>query len=167
MEKIEIGKIVAAHGIRGEVRILNWSEDPNRFASLERVYLSGSEAPYKVEKARPNGTVSIVKLAGVETRNDADALRGRMVFITEEDLPELPEDVWYVRDLIGLTVVDADTGETVGTLAEVIQNTAQDIYRIEREGAGDVLVPVVEEFVKDVDLAAGTVRIHFIEGMKD
>ncbi len=167
MEKIEIGKIVAAHGIRGEVRILNWSEDPDRFSTLERVYLSGSEEPFRIEKARPNGTLSIVKFEGIVTRNDAEALRGRTVCITEEDLPALPEDVYFVKDLMGLTVLDDDTGETVGTLAEVIQNTAQDIYRIERKGAGDVLVPVVEEFVKEVDLAAGTVRIHFIEGMKD
>ena len=143
-----------------------------------------------VEKARIQGTLAIVKFYEVADRNEAEDLREAEVFVDEEDLEELPDDTYYVRDLEGLRVIDDDTGEEVGEIAEVIRNAAQDVYRIAlaakdvlaaedalaAEAAGEIaventaqreaLVPAVKEFIKDVDIEAGTIRIHFIEGMK-
>ena len=95
--------------------------------------------------------------------------RGHVVL--EEDLEELPEGTYYVRDLVGLTVIDDKSNEAIGKLTEVIQNTAQDVYRIELdkerygEGKPDSLVPAVKEFIKEVNISEGYIKIHFIEGM--
>ena len=170
-EKVVIGQIVAPIGIKGEVKIYSYSDDPSRFSKLEKVYLDGIEEPFSVEKSRPIGPTAGVKLKGVEDRNHAESLRGKDVMILEEDLEELPEGTYYVRDLTGLKVINHETGETVGILTEVIQNTAQDVYRIELdketygEGRPDALVPAVKEFIKEVNISEGFIKIHFIEGM--
>ena len=192
-EKVLLGKIVGAQGIRGEVKIYAFGDAPSDFGKYEKALLvlpQGDERMVTVEKARIQGTLAIVKFYEVADRNEAEDLREAEVFVDEEDLEELPDDTYYVRDLEGLRVIDDDTGEEVGEIAEVIQNAAQDVYRIAlaakdvlaaedalaAEAAGEIaventaqreaLVPAVKEFIKDVDIEAGTIRIHFIEGMK-
>ena len=172
-EKILLGKIVGAQGIRGEVKIYSFGDAPSDFNKYEKALLvmpgdEESEAiPYTIEKARIQGNLAMVKLAEVSDRNAAEALRNAEVYIEAEDLVELPDDTYYVRDLEGLKVIDDDTGEEVGVIEEVIQNAAQDVYRIAltRDG-NETLVPAVKEFIKAVDVEAGIIRIHFIEGMR-
>ena len=192
-EKVLLGKIVGAQGICGEVKIYAFGDAPSDFGKYEKALLvlpQGDERMVTVEKARIQGTLAIVKFYEVADRNEAEDLREAEVFVDEEDLEELPDDTYYVRDLEGLRVIDDDTGEEVGEIVGVIQNAAQDVYRIAlaakdvlaaedalaAEAAGEIaventaqreaLVPAVKEFIKDVDIEAGTIRIHFIEGMK-
>ncbi len=171
VEMIVIGKVVAPVGIKGEVKVYSYSDDSSRFSRLQEVFLEGFDEAFDVEKSRPSGTTAVVKLKGIENRNQAEGLRGKAVMISEEDLEELPEGTYYVRDLVGLKVINLDTEEVVGTLTEVIQNTAQDVYRIKLDeetygqGKPDALVPAVKEFIKEVDLKKGIIRIRFIEGM--
>lgn len=137
----------------------------------------------KMEKARIRGSMAVVKLFGIDDRNAAEALRDAEVYVDEEDLPELPDNTYYVKDLEGMKVMDFDTSEEVGVIAEVIQNSAQDIYRIllkpsedtsvannqdnaSGKGNKEALVPAVKEFIKEVNIEEGFVRIHFIEGMR-
>ena len=174
-ELILIGEIVAASGIKGEVRVKSYSQSPERFGELDGVILSkqgDSEedgigslvAAYNIERARVQGRMAVVKFRGVEDRNTAETLVGFKANIREEDLEELPEDSYYIRDLKGLYVFDDSTGQAVGTLKDVIQNSAQDIYVIETE-KGDALVPAVKEFIREVNIEEGIIRINFIEGM--
>lgn len=164
-EKVELGRITAPSGIRGEVRILNYTGDPERFLKLDAVYVGASETKTEIERSRAQSPgVSVVKLRGTDDRNAAEALRGKTVYIDETDLPELPEGSYYVRDLIGLTVIDDDTSEAVGTVKDVDQNGPQDKYVIDA-GGSEAMVPAVSEFIKKVDVDGGYVRIRFIEGM--
>lgn len=185
-ERVLLGKIVGAHGIRGEVKIYAFGDAPSDFTKYEKAFLvlRDEEKLVKIEKARIQGNLAIVKFVEIVDRNAAEDLRDAEVFVEAADLEELPEDTYYVRDLEGLCVIDDDTGEDVGVISEVIQNSAQDVYRIvlnafgESEGKGEggaqddsgapkeALVPAVKEFIKSVDLEAGTIRIHFIEGMR-
>ena len=185
-ERVLLGKIVGAQGIRGEVKIYAFGDAPSDFTKYEKAFLvlRDEEKLVKIEKARIQGNLAIVKFSEVADRNAAEDLRDAKVFVEAADLEELPEDTYYVRDLEGLRVIDDDTGEVVGVISEVIQNAAQDVYRIvlntfsENEGKGEggeqddsgapkeSLVPAVKEFIKSVDLEAGTIRIHFIEGMR-
>ncbi|MCR4711458.1 MAG: ribosome maturation factor RimM [Clostridia bacterium] len=168
MEKIVIGKIVAPIGIKGEVKVMSYSDDPARFSRLEKVYVGTEAEPRILEHARVMGRMAGLKLKGTEDRNAAEGLRGAEIQITEEDLPELPEGTYYVRDLIGLQVIDDASGEPVGRISDVIQNTAQDIYAITLDGSDlktPVLVPAVAEFIRAVDVPGRTIRIHFIPGM--
>ena len=165
MEKIKIGRIVNAVALRGEVKVYNYSGYRERYEELDRIIVDNKE--YGIEKIRYQQEMVILKLEGVNDRNAAEALKTKDVFITEEDLKELPEDTFYIRDLIGMTVADAETGETIGTMKDVLQNTAQDVYVISRKEGSDILIPAVSEFVKEVNLEEKTVKVKLIEGMAD
>ena len=107
MEKIKIAKIVNAVGLRGEVKVYNYSDDRERFEDLDEIIVSGKqETVRKIQGVRYQGNMVILKLEGVNDRNAAEALKESDVYITEDDLRELPEDTFYVRDLIGMKVID-------------------------------------------------------------
>jgi len=163
MEKIKIGRIVNAVALRGEVKVYNYSGYKERYEELSRIIVEDKE--FEIEKVRYQQHMVILKLAGVNDRNAAEAMKNKDVYITEDDLLELPEDTFYIRDLIGLSVIDAETGETIGKLKDVLQPSAQDIYVVKRKEGSDVLIPVVSEFVKEVNVAEGFVKVHLIEGM--
>jgi len=163
MEKIKIGRIVNAVALRGEVKVYNYSGYKERYEELSRIIVEDKE--FEIEKVRYQQHMVILKLAGVNDRNAAEAMKNKDVYITEDDLLELPEDTFYIRDLIGLSVIDETTGETIGKLKDVLQPSAQDIYVVKRKEGSDVLIPVVSEFVKEVNVAEGFVKVHLIEGM--
>lgn len=165
MEKIKIGRIVNAVALRGEVKVYNYSGYRERYEELDRLIIDNKE--YGIEKIRYQQEMVILKLEGVNDRNAAEALKTKDVYITEEDLKELPDDTFYIRDLIGMTVLNSETGETIGKIKDVLQNTAQDVYVIKREEGSDVLIPAVSEFVKEVNLEERTVKVKLIEGMTD
>ena len=176
MEKIKIGKIVNAVALRGEVKVYHYSDCKERFAELERVIVErgGKSRNYEIEAVRYQKDMVILKLKGVDDRNAAEALKESDVLITEEDLKDLPEDTFYVRDLIGCTVYDigAEDGENgeereIGVVEDVLQNTAQDIYQVRTPDGRNVLIPAVGDFVKTVDISAKSIRVALIPGMLD
>lgn len=161
MEKIKIGRIVNAVALRGEVKVYNYSGYKERYEELDRIIVENTE--YEIEKVRYQQEMVILKLAGVDNRNDAEAMKNKDVFITEEDLDELPDDTFYIRDLIDLQAVD-DSGR-IGIVKDVLQTSAQDVYVIKTDSGRDILVPAVKEFVKEVNLEEGFIRLSLIEGM--
>ena len=165
MEKIKIGKIVNAVALRGEVKVYNYSGYKERYEELDRIIVDNKN--YKIEKVRYQQQMVILKLAGVNDRNAAEAMKNKDVFITEDDLQELPEDTFYIRDLLGLPVFNADTDEKIGTLKDVLQPSSQDIYVVKRPEGSDVLIPAVSEFLKEVNVEEGFIKVHLIEGMLD
>lgn len=163
MEKIKIGRIVNAVALRGEVKVYNYSGYRERYEELERIIADDKE--YEIEKVRYQQQMVILKLSGIDDRNAAEAMKGKDVFITEEDLLELPEDTFYIRDLIGLSVIDAENDQMIGKIKDVLQPSSQDIYVVALEKGGEAMIPVVSEFVKDVSIDEGYVKVHLIEGM--
>lgn len=109
----------------------------------------------------------ILKLEGVSDRNAAEALRDADVFITEEDLKELPEDTYYIRDLIGMKVIDEGVYGEIGVLEDVIQNTAQDVYVVRMPSSEKVLIPAVKDFIKNIDMESGVITTTLIPGFID
>ena len=160
MEKIKIGRIVNAVALRGEVKVYNYSGYKERYEELDRIIVENTE--YEIEKVRYQQEMVILKLAGVDNRNDAEAMKNKDVFITEEDLDELPDDTFYIRDLIGLQAVD-DSGR-IGIVKDVLQPSAQDVYVIKTDSGRDILVPAVKECVKEVNREEGFIRLSLIEG---
>ncbi len=163
MEKIIIGQIVNAVGLKGEVKIYNYSDSQERYYDLHTVYVD--DDLFEIEKVRFQQHLVILKLKGIDDRNAAEALKGKNIYITEADLKELPEGTYYIRDLIGVLVV-LETGEILGTLTNVIQNSAQDLYEIDVKGK-KVLLPGVEEFILDVDLKEKKVTVRLPQGLLD
>ncbi len=169
MEKIKIGKIVNAVALRGEVKVYHYSDYKERFEELDRVLLErkGKYEEYEIEGVRYQKEMVILKLKGVSDRNAAEALKERDIYITEADLRKLPEDTFYIKDLIGCNVVNIEDGSRIGVIADVLQNSAQDIYKIELASGKEALIPAVGEFVKEVDMAQKLVKIRLIPGFID
>ena len=164
MEKILIGKVVNAVGIKGELRVYNYSDSDEIYRNTPQIYMG--DKLYSVEKVRMQKNMVVLKLKGIDDRNGAELAKGNDLFVTEDDLPQLEEGVFYVRDLIGMSVVTED-GTAVGTVSDVIQNTAQDIFEIKTEDNGAVLIPKVDEFVIDIDGDERRVTVRLIEGLLD
>ena len=163
MKKIMIGKIVNAVGIKGEVKVYNYSGFDDRYENLERIITDSGD--FTIESVRHQQQMIILKLAGVNDRNGAEALKGRNVYMSEDDLPELPDEEFYIRDLIGIDVIDAESGQKIGMLKDVMTDRPQDIYVVKLEKGGECMIPAVDQFVKEIDAVEGRMTVALIEGM--
>lgn len=155
----EIGKIVGTHGIRGELRVEPWCDSPAFLAGFSTVFLRGK--PYAVESVRTHKSLALIKLESVDSVEAAQALREVVLHIDREGVT-LPEGRYFVKDLIGLSVMDGD--ERIGTLTDVLSMPAHDVYQV-RGDDGEHLIPAVPEFVKEIDIESGIMRVSLIEGM--
>ena len=169
MEKIKIGKIVNAVALRGEVKVYSYSDRKERYEALKEILVEQKKGftPYEIQNVRYQKNIVILKLRGVDDRNAAEALKERDIYITEADLPELPDDTFYVRDLMGCTVLDGRTGGKLGVIKEVLQGAAQDVYVITLLSGKETMIPAVAEFVKKVDMAQRIVTVALIPGFID
>ncbi len=164
MEKIKIGKIVNVVGLKGEVKVYNYSDSAEIYETAGSVYV-GDEL-IRIENVRLQKNMVVLKLEGISDRNGAEKARGREIFITEEDLPQLPQGQYYVRDLIGMAVKDEEGG-TLGSVTDVLQNTAQDIFEVGLPNGKRIMIPNVDEFILDIDPENREIRVRLIEGMMD
>ena len=169
MEKIKIGKIVNAVALRGEVKVYAYSDRKERYEELKEILVENKKelTPYEIQGVRYQKNIVILKLKGVDDRNAAEALKERDIYITEADLPELPDDTFYVRDLIGCEVRDEKNGSVIGKIQDVLQGAAQDIYVITLLSGKETMIPAVAEFVKKVDMAQRIVTVALIPGFID
>lgn len=177
MEKIKIGKIVNAVALRGEVKVYHYSDYKERFEELEEILVERNAAKkhtmesYEIEGVRYQKDMAILKLKGVNDRNAAEALKDCDVYITEADLRELPEDTFYIRDLIGCRVINrsenTENEKEIGIITDVLQNTAQDIYQVKTKAGKEVLIPAVGEFIKEINIDEKTVIVSLIPGFMD
>ncbi|MDD7511680.1 MAG: ribosome maturation factor RimM [Peptostreptococcaceae bacterium] len=163
MENIKIGKIVSAVGLRGEVNVYNYSYD-NRFDSLDSVIIDGSKV--KIQNVRYRKNIVILKLNIANNRNEADILKNKDIYITEEDLPALDQDEFFIKDIIGLKVINAETNAYIGVLEDVLQNGPQDIYSIKKDNGETALIPAVKDFIMDISFTEG-IKVKVIPGLID
>ena len=151
MEKIKIGKIVNAVGLKGEVKVYNYSDSEEVYERTPEIY--AGDRLLKVQNVRMQKNMVILKLSGIDDRNAAEAAKGTELFITEADLPELPEGQFYIRDH--------------GVVTDVLQNTAQDIFEVKRDDGKTVLIPKVDAFVQKIDGKERLITVTLIEGLTD
>lgn len=167
---VAIGEIVASHGLRGELRVVPLTDFPKRFATTESVLLgaAGREPegePVRVERASLHGRFVLVKLAGVETMEAAEALRHRLLFVPREEVAPLPKGRFYVFDLIGLSVV-TEEGTPLGELTDVVENPANDLFVVRRGGGQrDLLIPALKSVVREVDQEGGRMVVRLLPGL--
>ncbi len=165
MEKIRLGRVTNAVGLKGELKVYPYTDYKEKFEEIDYVLMD--DLRYTIENVRYLKAMVVLKLAGIDDRTSAEACKEKDLLMFLADAPPLPEDTYYVKDLIGLAVVDEE-GKPVGRLSDVIINSAQDIYMVEpREGGKPFPIPAVEEFVKEVDMDKGTLRIRLIEGLRE
>ncbi len=160
---LEAGKIVNTHGVSGEVKVQSWCDAPEVLAGFDMLY-NGQKQAVHVKRAYVHKGCVIMRLEGVETCEAAEALRGEVLYLDREDI-DLPEDLVFVQDMLGLPVYDRRCGQTIGSLKEVIANPAHDMYVIAREGRPDALIPACAPFLVEVDLEGGRIVVETIEGL--
>ncbi len=163
---IEAGKIVGTHGVRGEMRVQPWCDSTAFLTKFKVFYLdkNGSEN-ITVAASRPHGNVCLVKAKGIDTIEQAERFRGRVLYIDREDC-KLEEGRYFVTDIIGCEVFDADSNEYLGKVTDVSETGANDVWHIMKDG-NEFLVPNIPVFVKNVDIENGKIIIAPIKGMFD
>ena len=160
---LETGKIVSVHALKGEVKVEPWCDSPDFLAEFEELYLNGEWV--NVERARVQKNMVILKLEGVDTPEAAGKLVGKILYI-DRDQVELDEGTYFIADLIGLKVVDADDPEKVyGTLTQVSSTGANDIYHILFLDGKTYYIPAIPQVVIKTDLEAGVMVIRPLEGL--
>ncbi len=156
---LEAGEIVSTHGIQGEVKILPWADGPEFLLDFDTYYVKGK--PQRVLSSRVHKTCVLAKLEGVETPEQASLLRGQVISI-DRSAVSLPEGSVFIADLIGCKALDENDQE-LGTIRDVLTMPANDVYVV--SGTKQYMIPAVKEFVREINVAEGYVRVHVIEGM--
>jgi 16S rRNA processing protein RimM len=166
-DRFTVGQIVNTHGLRGEVRIKNYTTYPDEFESFDYLIVEGEgDRKRKVDSVRYVKNLVLVKFEGVDHIDQAELLKNKEVYRLRSDYGHLKEGEYFIVDLIGLKVVDEKDG-LVGQVKDVLKYSAQDLYLIERAGHPDFMIPAVDAFVREIDLEAGELRVTLIEGMME
>lgn len=162
---LEIGKIVSVFGLRGEVKVQPWCDSPDFLCEFDTLYYK-SGTPVSIEQARVQKNLVIMKLEGTDTVEGAQALRGRVLYMDREDV-ELEEGAYFVQDLIGLEVRDAATDRLYGTITEVSETGANDVYHIKAPDGRMLYIPAIPDVVKETDIEGGRMLITPLDGLFD
>ena len=157
LEFLEAGEIVTTHGVRGEVKVLPWADSPEFLLDYNRVIVGTVE--YKVEQCRIQKTCNLVKLAGIDSMEQAQQLRGKIVKIYREDAPD---DLIFAAELIGMEVFC--DGNCIGTIADVLDYPGNKVYVV--RGDYEYMIPAVKEFVLSTSLQDNKMLVRLIEGMR-
>jgi len=160
MKKIKIGKIVNQKGLKGEMKIYPYTDYPERFEEISVFYVD--EKAYQIDKVSYVKKMPVVKLAGIDTVEEAMALKNKDIYIEKSDIRELDEDEYLIIDLIGLDVYSDN--EKIGVIKDVMTHTAQHIFVVKTNDR-EIMIPVVEAFVKEVNVKEGYVKVELIEGL--
>ncbi len=167
-EFLEIGQIVGTHGVKGELRVHPWCDSPDFFGKFKTLYFDekGLQA-VRVLSCRPHGNVVLLCLDGVNGVDAAAALRGKVLFMRRADA-RLPEGSYFITELMGCAVVDADDENLVyGTLADASQTGANDVWHIKDNTGREYLLPAIPDVVFSVNIVAGVIKIRPLKGIFD
>ncbi len=160
-----IGIIVKPQGIKGEVKVKPVSPDPERFNDLEKVYIRLKNLQtYSIENIRISNSFVFLKLAQIDSRNDAELLRGKEILISEDQLIDLDDGEYFVHDLIGCQIISED-GLIIGEISDIIQNSSNDIYLVKNQKGHEYLIPAIADVIQKVDIQAKQITIHVLDGL--
>lgn len=167
VEYFEIGQIVNTSGLKGIVKVNSFSDDMNRFEKLNKVLIEKNQklTEYIIEEVRYNKNQVLLKLKGIDTIEDAEKLRNCYIKIPRTETENLPEDTYYIVDLIGINVYLED-GILVGKIIDVFPTGSNDVYVIKREENTDLLIPAIKDVVKSINIQEKKMIIDLIEGLE-
>ena len=163
---LECGRIVSTHGVRGEVKAEVWMDSPQEMTALKTLYLEGGKTPLPVQGARVQKNMVLLKLAGVETPEAGSLLRQKVLYARREDIP-LKKGQYFLQALIGLAVVDADSGRRYGTLTALTETGANRVYHIRFADGKVRLAPDIPQVVIRLAPEEGLVEIRPLPGLFD
>lgn len=168
---LECGKAVSTHGVRGTVRLESYCDTPEKLAKLRVMYkktASGEFVPMKVRASSVQKNMVLCTFEDLKSLDDAIPFKGTVLYADRDDIKLSKGDV-FIADIIGLDIIDAESGEKYGTLANVITPGGRDVYVIDDVRGGQFMLPVVAEFVKEINIDGDTpcIKVLLIEGMRE
>ena len=167
-EFLECGKIVGAHGVKGLAKIESWCDSPKILAAQKRVFLAEKDGSYKevrIESASVSRDIVLMALSGICDREQVQGMKNTVLYLKREDIP-LKKGAVLLADIIGLDVIDIDTGKIYGKVKDITDAPRSRIFAVECDDRREVLIPEVKEFIKEIDADKG-VFIHTIPGFFD
>ena len=156
LQYVEAGEIVTTHGVRGEVKVLCWLDDPEMLCEFDRCVIDGK--PYEMDQVRVQKTCNLVKFRGIDTMEAAQAMRGKIVKLYREDIDD---EVIFAAELVGVEVYT--DGQQIGKITEVLDYPGNSVYVIDE---GKYMIPAVKEFILSTDLEKNEMQVKLIEGMR-
>ena len=157
LQFIEAGEIVTTHGVRGEVKVLTWLDDPEMLCEFDRCRVDGTE--YSMDSCRVQKTCNLVKLRGVDSMEDAQKLRGKVLELYREDIDD---EVIFAAELIGMSVFQ--DGVLIGEITDVLDYPGNSVYVV--KGEYEYMIPAVKQFILQTDLDSNTMEVRLLEGMR-
>ena len=165
---LQVGIITSTHGVRGEVKVYPTTDDPRRFRRIKEVVLdTGKEKMnLEIEGVKFFKQFVILKFKGLDNINDIEKYRQKSLYVTRKNAVRLQRDEYFIADLIGLKVQDED-GKELGTVKDVIETGANDVYEVEMADGKSLLLPAIKQCILNVDVENGTMQVHVLEGLLD
>ena len=165
---LQVGIITSTHGVRGEVKVYPTTDDPRRFRRLKEVVLdTGKEKiNLEIEGVKFFKQFVILKFKGLDNINDIEKYRQKSLYVTRKNAVRLQRDEYFIADLIGLKVQDED-GKELGTVKDVIETGANDVYEVEMADGKSLLLPAIKQCILNVDVENGTMQVYVLEGLLD
>ena len=164
-ELIEIGKIVNTHGLKGEVKIVPWLDYPEVFETFETVYTENKKSIFKVKNVKYQKSNIIVKFDGLDNINEAEKLKNTTLYVEKSLFDDLPEGTYLIADIIGLEVFE--DGISFGKVTDVFSTGNNDIYVVEKKGSKQLLLPIIDGVIQEVNIKQGYVNVKIPAGLLD
>lgn len=165
---LQVGIITSTHGVRGEVKVYPTTDDPRRFRRLKEVVLDTGRGKLnlEIEGVKFFKQFVILKFKGLDNMNDIEKYRQKSLYVTRKNAVRLQRDEYFIADLIGLKVQDED-GTELGTVKDVIETGANDVYEVEMADGRSLLLPAIKQCILNVDVEKGMMQVHVLEGLLD
>ena len=157
LQFVEAGEIVTTHGVKGEVKVLPWLDSPEDLCDFDRCRIDGRD--YEIEQCRVQKTCNLVKLSGIDTMEDAQAMRGKKIELYREDIDD---EVIFAAELIGMEV--SCEGRNIGKIKDVLDYPGNSVYIV--KGEHEYMIPAVKEFILSTDMEKNEMQVRIIEGMR-
>lgn len=163
---LQVGVITDTHGIKGEVKVFPTTDDVNRFDYLKKAYIDSKEGliPVKVNSVKYFKQYVIIKFKGINDINDIEKYKKSPLLVTREDAVPLEEGQYYITDIIGINVY-TDDGVNIGTLKEVLQTGANDVYIVRNSENKEILIPAIKQCILGIDLEKKEMKVHLLDGL--
>lgn len=164
MSLVLVGQVTSAHGIKGQVRVYPYTDHPGRFLEIEEIFLEGEEFSRKIESASVQKNMALVKISGINDRNEAERIRRTNLYIPSRNRKKLKEDEFFISDLMNLDVLDHVSHQKYGQVVDFIAQSGNDILVV-KSIDGTFMIPFVKAFVKDISIEKENIYVELIEGM--
>ena len=165
IEYVAVGQLRRPHGVRGEILMSVWTEFPERLQSGVQVFLGEAHQPVHIRSVRSHGDGLLLAFDEYFSREEVGLFRNTLVMVRTDDRPLLEEGELYIHQLLGLAVVEDDSGRPLGTLVEVLETGANDVYIVKDQHGVDLLLPAIESVIVAIDLPNRQIRVHLLPGL--